>query len=70
MTWFNIEIPDDFDTAYVTVDRRFDIAITRTPRGLDIRVYPITNGKIWDDPYKRVTVDEEEIITLEREMEE
>ncbi|HEY4313339.1 MAG TPA: hypothetical protein VGN12_28070 [Pirellulales bacterium] len=69
MTRFNIEqITEQDDTIYVEIDHRFNVALVRTDTGLDLRVYPVTNGKIWDYPYITFTADESEFAELEAEL--
>ena len=69
MTAFNIDIiTDQPDRIYVEIDRRFDVAIERTETGLEIRVYPRTDGELWDNPFTTFEVDEAEILELEREI--
>ena len=70
MTAFNIDLTSDFpDRIYVEVDRRFDIAIIRTETGLEFRIYPRTDGELWDSPFTTFEVDEAEILELEKEIE-
>jgi len=69
MTKFNIQHSTGLsDRACVTIDGRLIVALIRTEDGLEIAVYPITGGQIWDDPFDRFTVDEAEIRELEREL--
>jgi hypothetical protein len=69
MTAFNIElITEQPDHVYVDIDRRFNVAIERTETGLSLRVYPHTNGVLWDNPFTTFEVDESEIRALEQEM--
>ena len=56
------------DRAYVLVDGRFEVAIIRTETGLSIRIYPRTDGELWDDPFTTFEVDEAEILELEKEI--
>jgi hypothetical protein len=56
------------DHAFVTLDDRFEIALIRTRDGLKIEVYPSTGGEVWNDPFDRFEVDEDEIRELEREL--
>jgi hypothetical protein len=71
MTRYAIEqITDQPDRIHVEVDDRFNLAIVRTETGLEIRVYPRTEGMLWDAPFTTFEVDEQEIRTLEEEMEE
>jgi len=62
--------------AMIWIDNRFHIEIRRNPpppmssAQLVIRVYPITDGEIWDEPYDVFVVDEARIIELEQEMKE
>jgi hypothetical protein len=69
MTRFNIEqITEQPDTIYMEIDRRFNVAIVRTDAGLDLRVYPLTDGAIWDYPYATFTVNETDMAVLETEL--
>jgi hypothetical protein len=69
MTRFNIEQVTDLpDRIYVEVDRRFDVAIIRTEAGLELRIYPRTDGELWDSPFTTFTVDEVEVAALEADM--
>jgi hypothetical protein len=69
MTKFNTQYSDDRpDRVFVTVDNRFDVAVIRTEDGLHLQVYPITDGEIWDDPFERFEIDEDEVRALEKEM--
>jgi hypothetical protein len=61
----NTDVPDRFR---VVIDDRLDVALIRTEDGLKIEVYPITGGEVWDDPFDRFAVDEDEIRELEREI--
>jgi hypothetical protein len=56
------------DRIFVEVDRRFGVAFIRTESGLEIRIYPRTDGALWDDPFETFTVDEQEVFALEEEM--
>ena len=53
---------------FLTLDDRFDVVLIRTGDGLEIEVYPITGGEVWDNPFTTFEVDESEIRELEREM--
>ena len=74
MTTFNIEIiTEQPDTAYVEIDKRYNVAIIRTDPSsafsqLVLRVYPITKGEIWDAPFAVFAVDEGRITELENEV--
>lgn len=69
MTAFSIELITELpDHVYVDIDRRFNVVIERTETGLSLRVYPRTNGDLWDNPFTTFEVDEGEIRALEREM--
>jgi hypothetical protein len=61
----DVRLPDH---VFVTIDDRFEIALIRTSDVLMIEVRPITGGEVWDNPFDRFDVDEEEIRALEREM--
>ena len=74
MSTFNKD--DGSRRAMIWIDRRFHVEIRRynapsmgSPR-LVIKVYPITDGEIWDYPHEVFIVDEREIIELETEMKE
>jgi len=70
MTHYRTEqITDQPDRIYVEIDHRFNIVLERTGDGLDLHVYPLTNGEIWDCPFTTFEVDESEILALEQEME-
>jgi hypothetical protein len=70
MTHFNIEqITEQPDRIFVEIDRRFNVVIERSDTGLELRVYPLTDGEIWCEPFTTFAVDEAEIIALEQEME-
>ena len=70
MTAFNIDrITEQPDCVFVEVDCRFNVAIIRRKMGLSLRIYPRTNGELWDDPFTSFEVDEAEIIALETELE-
>lgn len=69
MTRFNIEQLTELpDRIYVEIDRRFDVAIVRMVDGLELRVYPRTNGELWDFPFTTFTVNEAEIAELETDL--
>ena len=69
MTAFNIDlVTEQPDRIFVEVDRRFDVAIERTETGLSIRVYPRTDGELWDNPFVTFDVDEGQVIELEKEL--
>ena len=70
MTIFEFRVyPDLPGRAFVKVDERFDVVIERLPAGLEIRVYPITAGDTWLDPYDTFKVDESVVAVLEKDME-
>jgi hypothetical protein len=69
MTAFNIElITEQPDHVYVDIARRFNVVIVRTETGLSIRVYPRTDGDLWDNPFNTFEVAEADIIEREKEM--
>lgn len=71
MTAYNIDlITEQPDTIYVDVARRFNVAIIRTKTGLELRIYPRTDGEVWDAPFTTFEVDESQIVALEAEMRE
>lgn len=69
MTLFNAEFNASLpDRVFVEIDRRFSLAIERTDSGLSIRIYPITDGEPWGDPFTTFELDEAEIAELEKEI--
>jgi hypothetical protein len=58
------------DRVFVEVDRRFDVAIIRTGAGLQLQIYPRTDGELWCEPFTTFAVDEAEVIALEQQTEE
>jgi hypothetical protein len=58
------------------IDNRFLVEIRRivpkpeTSPTLQIYVYPITDGEVWDHPCDVFDVDEESVIEVEKEMRE
>lgn len=71
MTAFNIDVnTDQPDRIFIEVQRRFDVAIIRTETGLELQVYPRTDGELWDAPFATFEVDEVEVMVLERDMED
>jgi hypothetical protein len=70
MTAFNIDLnTEQSDRLFVEVDGRFNLAIERTETGLELRVYPRTEGLLWDAPFTTFEVNEDEVRALEQEME-
>lgn len=74
MTAFQINVKTD--QAFVEIDNRFRVGIRRnapppmaSPQ-LVLRVYPILDGEMWDEPYDVFAVDEARIIELENEARE
>ncbi len=63
---YDAELPD---RVYVEINHRYDIAIKQTETGLSLRVYPRTDGQLWDNPFATFEVQETEVIALERDME-
>lgn len=49
---------------------RLVLAVEQTACGVTIRVYPRTEGKLWDAPFETHVIDESEIAELERELRE
>lgn len=69
MTAFNVDLQTDQpDRISVEVDRRFDVTIIRTDAGLELRIFPRTDGVLWDEPFTIFEVDEAEVIELEKEL--
>lgn len=59
------------ETLYVDINKRIQLAIDMNESGdISIRVYPITAGQYWDMPHEEFTVDMEEIIDLEKDLNE
>ena len=63
---------DGTHRAILWIDNRFQIEIRRfTPEHgestLVLKVFPITNGEIWDHPYEVFTIDEADILSLENQ---
>jgi hypothetical protein len=62
--------------AILRIDDRFQVEIRRQPpppmtsAHLVIRVYPITDGEIWEEPYEVFAVDEGRLIELENDLRE
>ena len=56
--------------AMLWIDKRFQIDIRRFEGYLTLRIYPVTDGEIWDSPYDTFVVDESEVAALEQEMKE
>jgi hypothetical protein len=67
---------DGYRNAVFWIDNRFQVEIRRnTPppmasAHLTLKVYPITDGTVWDEPYETFTIDEDRIVELETEMKE
>jgi hypothetical protein len=71
MTTFNTDLTTDQpDRIFVEVDCRFNVAIIRNEAGLELRIYPRTDGELWDYPFTTFEVDEAEITALETAMKE
>ncbi len=74
MTTFDIKIHTDH--AAIEIDDRFRLTIRRHAQPpmasaqLILRVYPITDGETWCEPYQEFFVDEHRIIELENEARE
>ena len=74
MTTFHADI--GIYRAFIRVDNRFMVEVRRNApppmatAQLVLKVYPITDGEAWDDPYEVFAVDEGRIIELENEMKE
>lgn len=69
MTHFKIQHLAKYpDRIVVEIDRRFEIVIQRISIGLELRVYPRTDGELWDEPFEAFEIDEDEIIALEQEL--
>ena len=62
--------------ATLRIDDRFQVAIHRNApppmacAQLAIFVHPITDGRVWDDPYQVFVVDEGRIVELENQRKE
>jgi len=69
MTHFNIEqLTEQPDRIFVEIDKRFHVVIVRSETGLELRVYPRTEGELWDFPFTTFEVDEAEVSPLEAEI--
>ncbi len=69
MTAYNIEvITEQPDRIYVDVARRYNVVIIHSETGLELRVYPRTDGELWDAPFATFKVDEPEVAALEADM--
>ena len=68
MSAFNKD--DGSRRAMIWIDRRFHIDIRRFTGYLVLRIYPITNGEIWENPYDTFVVEDETVENLERAMKE
>lgn len=62
---YEAELPD---RVFVEINHRYDIAIEHTETGLSLRVYPRTDGQLWDNPFAAFEVQEAEVVALERDM--
>jgi hypothetical protein len=71
MTAFHTDI--GIHRAFITVDNRFKVEVRRNApppmasAQLVLKVYPVTDGEIWDEPYQVFAVDEARVIELENE---
>lgn len=71
MTTFKTDLnTEQPDRIFVEVDCRFNVAIIRKEGGLELRIYPRTEGLLWDAPFDTFEVDEAEIAALETAMKE
>ncbi len=74
MTTFLADI--GIDSAFITADNRFKVEVRRSApppmasAQLILKVYPITDGEVWDEPYEVFAVDEGRIIELEAQARE
>lgn len=68
MAKFNTLSDDRHDHIFVAIEDRFDVARIRSEAGIELEVYPITDGEVWDDPVERFAVNESDVRTLEDEM--
>lgn len=67
---FKLHEQDD-RIASISIGNRFNIVIDNTVnKTLQIRVYPITNGEIWDFPFEVFDIDEAGLEQVERELTE
>jgi hypothetical protein len=60
---------------FIRVDNRFKVEIRRNAPPMEsaqlvLKVYPITDNEVWDEPYEVFTVDEARIIELETQAKE
>ena len=62
--------------AFITVDDRFKVELRRNApppmacAQLVLKIYPITDGQAWDEPYETFAVDEGRVVELENQMKE
>jgi hypothetical protein len=62
--------------AFIRVDNRFKVEVRRNApppmasAQLVLKVYPITDGEVWDEPYEVFAVDEGRVIELENQTKE
>ena len=74
MTEFHADI--GIYRAFISVDNRFKVEIRRdapppmASAQLVLKVYPVTGGEIWDEPYEVFAVDEGRVIELENQARE
>ena len=74
MNLFDVRVRTD--SAAVDVDFRFRIVIRRNApppmasAQLVLKVYPITNGQAWIEPYETFVVDEGRIVELELQLQQ
>ena len=61
-------ITEQPDRAFLQIDDRFEVVIVRNDDGIELRIYPITLGHLWDFPFQTFTVIEDEIAVLEGAM--
>lgn len=54
--------------AHIDIGGKFNLAIDVTDTDIELRLYPITDGEIWDAPFTTFNVDRSEIEALEEEL--
>jgi hypothetical protein len=44
------------DRCFLAVDNRYTMSIVRTHNGIEIDVWPINEGKVWDMPFSMIQI--------------
>lgn len=61
-------VPQFEGMAEIEIDKRFNVILDRENGDMEIRVYPYTDGQIWDAPCETFTVDEDTLKEQEKEL--